>query len=301
MIFIGPRLPGGIAQWSLNYTKLFPDVKHYTFIDEIPECEHAFVFALPVDVFFNRYEYIKSRIKNITCMTICETETVHEDFGLLMKEFKKIVVPSEFCKEVFSKQFPDNEFYVIHTYVPPPPPRPYIFYTIGNMTDKRKNFQSLLETFGRLNKPDAILVVKTQSNAPITINIPNVQFINEQLDDGQMELLHRQCDCYINFSHSEGVGMGVVEAALRDKPVIVPDFGGASEYVKTPYTIECSRKRIGEDYYLFKEDMIWGDPNPEQLLEFMKDAYDKKLRYMDHEYTKKLLSPESIIKSFENI
>ena len=33
MIFIGPRLPGGIAQWSLNYTKLFPDVKHYTFID----------------------------------------------------------------------------------------------------------------------------------------------------------------------------------------------------------------------------------------------------------------------------
>ena len=234
-------------------------------------------------------------------MTICETETVHEDFGLLMKEFKKIVVPSEFCKEVFSKQFPDNEFYVIHTYVPPPPPRPYIFYTIGNMTDKRKNFQSLLETFGRLNKPDAILVVKTQSNAPITINIPNVQFINEQLDDGQMELLHRQCDCYINFSHSEGVGMGVVEAALRDKPVIVPDFGGASEYVKTPYTIECSRKRIGEDYYLFKEDMIWGDPNPEQLLEFMKDAYDKKLRYMDHEYTKKLLSPESIIKSFENI
>jgi hypothetical protein len=47
--------------------------------------------------------------------------------------------------------------------------------------------------------------------------------------------------------------------------------------------------------------MIWGDPNPEQLLEFMRDAYDKQLRYMDHEYTKKLLSPESIIKSLKDI
>ena len=108
MIFIGPTFPGGIARWSLKYKSLFPNSKHYTLADEIPICDHAVVFALPVDVFWDRYEYLKSRIKHISCMTICETETVHEDFGRLMGEFKRIGVPSEFCKRVFSKQFPDN-------------------------------------------------------------------------------------------------------------------------------------------------------------------------------------------------
>ena len=47
--------------------------------------------------------------------------------------------------------------------------------------------------------------------------------------------------------------------------------------------------------------MVWGDPDPEQLLEFMRDAYDKQLRYMDHEYTKNILSSEKIINSLKEI
>lgn len=301
MIFIGPTFPGGIAYWSLKYLSLFPNAKHYTLADEIPECDNAIVFALPVDVFFNRLDYIRSRVKNISCMTICESETVHEDFGLLMKEFKRIGVPSEFCKRVFSKQFPENEFYIVRAYVPPPPPRPYIFYTIGNMSDKRKNFGAMLRAFMRLNNPNAHLVVKTQSNAPINFEIPNVQFINEQFDENQMEQLHRQCDCYVSSSHSEGIGMGPVEAALRDKPVIITDFGGTSEYVKTPYTVSCKPSKMTEDYYLFKKGMIWGDPDEDQLYEFMKDALDKNLRFMDHTHTKELMSPKLIKSSVSNL
>ena len=299
MIFIGPSFPGGVAQWAYNYTLLFPETRYYTIIDEIPECDHAFVFAVAAANFFDRYDYIKSRVKNITIVTICETETVHEDFGLLFEGIKRIVVPSEFCKKAFSKQFPEKEFIVIPPYVPKYT-KPYIFYTIGNMTDERKNFQCLIDTFIKLNDPNAFLVIKQQSNNPININMPNVQVINEQLDDNQMDLLHNQCDCYINCSHSEGIGMGPVEAALRDKPVILPDFGAVSEFVKTPYTIPCERKPIGKGYYLFTDDMIWGEPNADKLLEFMKDALSKKLTYMNHDYTKQLVSPENVVKSLQS-
>jgi glycosyltransferase involved in cell wall biosynthesis len=301
MIFVGPTLPGGIAQHCFNYTKLFPGSTYYSLGQEIPESSHGVVFALPADTFFRFYEYIKSRIKNITYMTVCETDTVHEDFGIMMKEFKRVAVPSEFCMKILSRQFPDTKFFVIPPYIPKPPPRPYIFYTIGNLEDPRKNFQNLLDVFSRIDRPDTILVVKQQSNCPISVDIPNVQVINEQLDDHQMELFHRQCDCYVNFSHSEGVGMGAIEAALRDKPVILSDFGGPVEYIKTPYTVQCTQAKTNIDYFLFKKDMIWGNPDPEQLLEFMRDAYDKKLRYMDHEHTKKLVSPENVFKSFDNI
>ena len=39
-------------------------------------------------------------------MTVCETETVHEDYGKLFDLFDRIAVASEFCKKVFSRQFP---------------------------------------------------------------------------------------------------------------------------------------------------------------------------------------------------
>ena len=103
------------------------------------------------------------------------------------------------------------------------------------------------------------------------------------------EDIHRQCHCYVSFSHSEGVGMGAVEAALHDKPVIITEYGGAKEYVKTPYTIDCDRCLIGVDDFLYTKDMEWGDPKIEQLSEFMKNAYDKKLSYMNHDYTRNLL------------
>jgi glycosyltransferase involved in cell wall biosynthesis len=66
-----------------------------------------------------------------------------------------------------------------------------------------------------------------------------------------MEHIHNGCDCYVNFSCSEGVGMGAVEAAMHNKPVIITEYGGASEYVNTPYTISCTLKPIGFDDFLY--------------------------------------------------
>jgi len=237
-------------------------------------------------------------VKNLALMTVCETETVHEDYGLIMKQSKKIMVPSEFCKRVFSKQFPDNEFHIIHAHIPIPSKRPYTFYHIGNIMDDRKNFRGILEAFMRLNKPDARLVVKATCNQNVEIKLPNVEVINGLISDEEMDKLHNRCDCYVSFSKSEGVGMGPVEAALRDKPVIITNFGGSPEYVKTQYTIQCELQELEKDDFLFKKGMVWGKPNPNQLLAFMRDAYDKKLRYMNHDHTKKLVGKENVLQEF---
>jgi hypothetical protein len=41
-------------------------------------------------------------------MTVCETETVHEDYGKIFEHFDTILVPSEFCKRVLSKTVSKN-------------------------------------------------------------------------------------------------------------------------------------------------------------------------------------------------
>ena len=74
-----------------------------------------------------------------------------------------------------------------------------------------------------------------------------------------------------------------------------------NEYIKTPYVINCGRCELEQDDFLYKKGMVWGKPDFNQLMEFMKDAYDKKLRYMDHSYTKFVTSSCEILKSFKSI
>jgi len=246
----------------------------------------------------NRIPYIRSKIKNLACMTVCETETVHEDYGLIMKEFKKVAVPSEFCKRVLSRQFPDNEFYVIHAHIPTPKPKPYVFYHIGNILDPRKNFKNILEAFLRLNNPNTRLLVKATCGRDVEIKLPNVEIINGLVSDEEMNKIHDRGDCYVSFSSSEGVGMGAVEAAMRNKPVIITNYGGAPEYIKTPYTIDCELQQLEMDDFLFKKGMTWGKPNPNQLVEFMKNVSEKNVRYMDHTHTSNLVGKDNVLQEF---
>jgi len=49
--------------------------------------------------------------------------------------------------------------------------------------------------------------------------------------------------------------MGAVEAAMRDKPVIISDYGGLKEYVRTPYVIRTGRRKVGMVDFLYTPDM----------------------------------------------
>jgi len=298
MIIIGPHLLTGMSHHALKYVDLFPGTKYCEIEKDIPESEHGLVFMLPIKPHLNRLPYIHSKVKNLACMTVCETETVHEDYGLIMKEFKRVAVPSEFCKRVLSRQFPDNEFYIIHAHIPTPNPPPYTFYHIGNIMDPRKNFKSILEAFIRLNNPNTRLLVKATCKRDVDLRLPNVEIINGLVSAEEINAIHAKGDCYVSFSSSEGVGMGAVEAAIRNKPVIITNYGGAPEYIKTPYTISCDAEEITTDDFLFKKGMVWGKPNPDELLKFMKDVSDKNLRFMNHEYTQKLVSKENVLQEF---
>jgi glycosyltransferase involved in cell wall biosynthesis len=299
MIIIGPHLKTGIGQHALKYVELFlPDGQYCEIGKQLPESDNGLIFVIPTRDHIEYIKYAKTKVKNLACMTVCETETVHEDYGLIMKEFKQVAVPSEFCKRVLSRQFPDNEFYVIHAHIPQPKEKPYTFYHIGNIMDPRKKFRDILQAFARLNEPNTRLVVKATSNQAVQIQFPRVEVINDMLSEEDMDTLHNRCDCYVGFSHSEGVGMGAVEAAMRDKPVIITNYGGAPEYIKTPYTIDCGLQELERDDFLFKKGMVWGEPNFDQLLEFMRHAYDTRVRHMDHEHTKNLVGRKNVLEEF---
>ncbi len=302
IVVVGNPL-SGIGQVCIKYSKMF-GTETCGLHDKIPPDETLFIFALPVKDQIDRIQELLKTNK-IICMTICETETVHPVYGELFKLMKTFYVASYFCRDVFSRQFPDNEFKVLPLSVTPvvdrktklslPQENPYVFYHIGNMIDPRKQIKKIIEAFIRLKMDNAILIIKATCNRKVELNIPNIYVINDLLPDEYIEYIHNTGDCYVSFSNSEGVGMGAVEAAVRDKPVIITEYGGAKDYIKTPYTISCKRKKVGYHDFLFTPDLEWGDPSFTQLCEFMSDAYTKKLKHMDHTHTRDFTDPKRLI------
>ena len=85
MIIIGPNLKTGIGQHGLKYVNLFlPDGEYYQLGQKLPEVDTALIFVIPTPDQIEYIKYAKTRVKNLACMTVCETETVHEDYGMIM-------------------------------------------------------------------------------------------------------------------------------------------------------------------------------------------------------------------------
>lgn len=298
-LFVGPVLLAGIGQVTKKYADLVGG-EYVVFGEHASKQSYdvVFIFALPIDHQLQMIkDYYMHKAPRMIVMTVCETDTVHPDYGKLLDVSRTIYCPSEFARSVLAAQFPQGRFKLLHHWTPipkviqsPETTRPYIFYTIGNIMDPRKNIRGLIEAFIRCGFPNARLILKASCRQPVEWKFQNVEIINGLLPDNELEKLHADCHCYVNCSHSEGVGMGAVEAAMYDKPIIISDYGGLKEYVKTPYIVRCAKRPIGFDDFLFTKDLVWGHPDLGHLAELMKHCYYQGVNHWDHSFTRELVS-----------
>ena len=301
-LFIGPRLLAGIGQVTNRYAELLRDAGHDTEYVEFGQTpkrtsyDRGFAFVLPTPDHMKMTDDYTVLCRDVIYMTICETEPVNPAYGLLAK-YKTLYVASDFCKDVFSKQFPDMNWQVLRLFasgrptIPKQIQGPYIFYTIGNIMDPRKNIRGLIDAYLRCEFRDAAhLVLKATCVQDVPWRVPGVTIINGLLSNEDLEKVHYGCHCYVNCSHSEGVGMGAVEAAMRSKPVIITDYGGLKEYVHTPWVVKCTKGPIGFDDFLFTADQEWGHPSGKDLQECLQNCFEKKITSWDHSHTHELMS-----------
>ena len=300
-LFIGPSLLAGIGQVTNRYAEFLRNAEYVEFGQTPKESRYnrGFAFVLPIQQQLELVDKYASLCDSMMYMTICETETVNPLYGILTK-YKTLYVASDFCKQVFERQFPEVEWKVLRLlayerpHACPAPSAPYTFYTIGNIADPRKNIQGLINAFLSCEFGNrARLVLKATCVKPVELKIPGVVVINGLLSDEALEKVHASCHCYVNCSHSEGVGMGAVEAALQSKPVIITDYGGLKEYVQTPWVVPCTKGPIGFDDFLFTRDLEWGHPSQDGLAAALKDCFEKRVTFWDHAHTRDIMKEVS--------
>ena len=316
---IGPSPLSGIGQQCIQYANLLGDSCKFVILtdwEKVPEGSKVMIYALPIDMWLDIIPAMKKRFGKVVLMTICETETVHEDYGKLFDEFSEAVTPSKFCQRIFQRQFPQTRFHVVNAAARDPQvsvlsyrPRDwsqnkYTFYHIGNIADQRKNINGIISSFTELfhDKLDTVrLVLKATCGSEVKCGVKGVEVVNGLLPDEELEKIHEQGDCYVSCSFSEGIGMGAVEAALRAKPVIFAQYGGASEYISSKYMVPCSRGEVPKDDFLFKAGMVWGNPDLYKLKEFMWKAYSTRDSRAGHPLTQYAVSKEKLLRQFKEV
>ena len=304
---MGPITLSGIGQVMSRYAELF-ECEYVSYHAEPKKpYDHVFAFIIPEE---NSMKIIKEKYKPALVMTVCETYPVHENYRLIFDEFPNVLVPSQFCKDVFERQFSCSNIRVFPhwcgidsvTATLKRDDKPYTFYTIGNAIDPRKNLVALIQAFVECKfGDDARLVIKATCIRDLELKIPGVLVINGLISDDQLDKIHDSCDCYVNCSKSEGVGMGAVEAAARDKPVIITDFGGLKEYVKTPFVVKCTEETVGVNDFLYEPHMTWGNPSYEDLVRHMRFCFENKIRKWDHSHTREFASGRMLRAEFSNL
>lgn len=295
-LFVSPSLLAGIGQVTKTYADFVGG--EYVEIGQEPRekrYSNGFAFVLPTESHMKLIERYMALCKRMIYMTVCETEPVNPVYGLL-ERYGTVYCPSEFSRSTLEKQFPKTTWKLLRHYSPlkierpVPNTSPYVFYTIGNIADPRKNIRSLVEAFLRCNfGTEAHLVLKATCIERVEWKIPGVTVINGLLSNDDLEKIHDLGHCYVNCSHSEGVGMGAVEAALRFKPVIMTDYGGLKEYVKTPWVVPCTKGPIGFDDFLFTKNLEWGHPSLSDLQRCLRECFEARVVSWDHEWTRQLM------------
>ena len=327
----------GLGQTSLKYINLITSLGHEVICKEFveyfydnnngnPVVKHKieffdadvlFVNIAPMHDILHHMKDLTEYYQNNMAMMVWETEEVPQIMIRWSNLFKRILTPSLYCLNIFKKVIKTDVTFVPHHvpivkwHIQQIRPRlktimnskKYKFYTIGNMADKRKNLDFLIKGFLECNFDNAILFIKVQSYDKVNISGKNIYVLDDVLiSNEEISYIHDKCDCYISTSFSEGVGLGIVEAANHGNPVIMTDYGGQNDYVNTEYLIKSNIDVIGFDYGYFTSNMTWGHPDYSHYVELLKNVYRSKVKKVNHKKTLNLCeNPRYILSQFNKL
>ena len=224
------------------------------------------------------------------------------------------IVPCKWNQETFSKSGLRSHClpHVITDNIVDPKPIPGMpinldeKFTVFSMSQwiQRKGFDALVKAYCMEfnNNPDAILLIKTyvdtmnvarygfKEQAKVVqrdvVNIKksifkggrpstaSIMVLCDLLPYENISWLYSKSDVFALATRGEGFGLTISEAIMHEKPVIVPDFGGHTDYIDKdnnflfegydhPYT--------GDPTYDY--DMNWYEPDINDLRGKLREAY----------------------------
>jgi len=204
----------------------------------------------------------------------------------------------------------------------------------GNLGEDRKDTGMLIkvfcETFKNQKNPPG-LILKTSGATFSVIDreeiltkiksikgdvkgvLPPVYFIHGDLTDEEMNQMynHPKVKAHISFTHGEGFGRPLLEAAQSGKPVIAPGWSGQVDFLNPNYSVLLSGSLVKVPKNSFPKEILfdgaqWFTVNYQHGSQVMKDVVKNYTKHLVKSkqlqvYTKSLFSHEKMREKLDKI
>ena len=227
-------------------------------------------------------------------ITAFEADRLPNDWPELCKQFDVVIVPSQWCKEVFIKsgvivpvevmiQGASN-FDVVNSPAPYPPFRFLHYNAFSDFQRKGWDLvvRAFIEMFGEDEKVELILKGRLHDNEKDISLLPkksNIKVLVSNFKRHEIDVLLQDIHCFVFPSRGEGLGLPPIEAMARGIPTITTKASGMLEYSDLAITIEPSG--LVPAKYDLEVIANWVEPDIELLKKAMWHVYKNYQLYKD--------------------
>jgi len=223
-------------------------------LSEGPFADHAWVNpTAPVALF---HANIKDEVVDALAghafkimMSVCDTDTVAQNIVRICNEFDVLVVPSLFCRDVFSRSGVKTPILVIphgvrpefHHYAEKKRPDTFTFYNVYNAGRAyRKSQDELVRCFVRAfdRDPRYRLRLRTTNSDRLRRSLDEeraheIVWIDDEteVEYSQYAARYSEVHATVHPSKTEGFGMIPLESLACETPVIAPRITGMADYL----------------------------------------------------------------------
>ena len=296
------RSLNNVIHWS-QFQDWIQELNPY-FSDAQSDNMSAIVHILPQDL---NSTFYKGKTTSIAYTTFETTLMVKWIVDALNKNYKGMIVPSEFNKQALIASGAEIPIEVVHhclhpmylNDVPSPAEREedtYIFGYIGSF-NARKNPRAVLDTYLKTfpKGSNTRLLIKTYRAGDLESYIKSVCGENRddvwiydgQWTEQQMLWAYSMIDCFVSAHKGEGFGLALAQSAALGKPVIYTDFSAPTEWLsedKGHYPVRCTVESVNSEdvtaqyAVAYDSSLEWATIDLEHLAERMQFVVDNNVR-----------------------
>lgn len=211
--------------------------------------------------------------------TMWETDTMPNRFKPWLGLFDQILVPCADNAVLFADWHDDVKVVPLGVDLqfwrksPERSGGPFRFHAGGSLW-RRKGLDVVVEAFKRLRLPNSELHIKAAPHAfdtPDRGSAPNVVLHRDWMPKTVQRDWYDLADCFVAPARGEGFGLMPLQAIAMGIPTIVSLSSGQKEFAHLAgWQIRCGKSQA-------ETVGLWDEPNVEELMEAMRDAYERRL------------------------
>lgn len=223
--------------------------------------------------------------------TMCESDKVSDSWAEKLNGMDHILVPNQFCKNVFLdagvtkpiKVLPHGVDTKRYSYFHRPYRPEFTFGTLGylDVTDRKGAFDVIQAFVSEFDKDEPVRLI-LKSSDPLfgyykNFSDPRIKVVTEQLSFPEVNAFYRTLDCFVFPSKAEGVGYPPREAMATGLPVIMTNWSGLEDIAQSGVCYPLEPKSLEPRPNFIEQNGNWAKIDIRELMFEMRYVYQNRM------------------------